>query len=355
MEKKSYISYIRAFACMSIVILHSFTMYGMVYKDELFGGVRKIINLIPYLMMWGVPCFVMVTGALLLSEKKEFGYKKVFCSYISRILIALFVCSYLFRLLDLWMNKESFSLRVLWEPLYKLYTGTGWAHLWYMYLVIGLYLLMPAFKKITGYSDTIELSVLILIYVLFLSVVPIINKLSGVTTAFYITTSSIFPAYLFAGHMIDSERWKVPGSVYILMTVSGIALIILISLLVIGNTPKDENQVFTAFLGSYSFLPVCIFSVGVFGIFKTYSGSKERKADGTKGILNKILLSIDGCSFGIYLIHLAFLRYAYKCTDLMNPSGIIVLKPLILSVVAFLLSYILVRLLRCIKPVRKII
>ncbi len=348
MEKKSYISYIRAVACISIVILHAYSMYGIVYKDELNGSIRKMINLIPYLMMWAVPCFVMVTGALLLSDKKEFGYKKVFFGYIPRILIALFVCSYLFRFLDVLMNKEAFSLKLLWEPLYKLYTGTGWAHLWYLYLIIGIYLLIPAFKKITPNSDTKELSILILVYVIFVSIVPIVNKLSGITTAFYITTSSVFPAYLFTGYMIDSGRWSIPGSIYIIMTLSGLALIILISLFAIGNTPADENGVLTSFLGSYAFLPVYIFSVGIFGTFKTY-------ADAKKNILGEILFKIDSCSFGIYLIHLAFLRYAYKCTKVMNPSGITMLKPLMLAFAAILLSYIVVRLLKCIKPVRSII
>ncbi len=347
MERKNYLSYIRAVACFCIVILHAYTMCGMVFKDTLTGNARIIINMIPYLMMWAVPCFVMVTGALLLDEKKSVDYKKVFRRYIPRVLIALIICCFLFRFLDFWMNKESFSIKLFVEPLYKFYTKTSWAHLWYLYLIVGLYLLMPAFSKIAKHSSDSEITVLIIIYVCFVSIIPIINKISGTEAAFYITTSSIFPAYLFIGHMIDSGRWKISTFVYILMFLAGLAAIVVLSCISIGNEPSAEIESITGFLGSYSFLPVVVFSTGAFGLFKSI--------DAKEGFISKILLTIDSCSFGIYLIHLVFLRYIYKCTGIKITNGNAFILVLGIVVITFILSFLIVWALRKIKVVQKIL
>ena len=55
-------------------------------------------------MMWAVPCFVMVTGALLLDENREVSFDKLFNKYILRVLGALVVFSMVFRIFDIIMD-----------------------------------------------------------------------------------------------------------------------------------------------------------------------------------------------------------------------------------------------------------
>ena len=69
-ERINYYSYLRVFACLSIVVIHCGS--GVL---QMFGGNMK--NLDKYLVMslvrfnmWAVPCFVMITGALLLDKEK---------------------------------------------------------------------------------------------------------------------------------------------------------------------------------------------------------------------------------------------------------------------------------------------
>lgn len=97
-------------------------------------------------MMWAVPCFVMVTGALLLDENREVSFDKLFNKYILRALGALVVFSMVFRIFDIIMDKESFGLKSILKGFYEIFTGTGWSHIWYLYLLIGLYLLLPFYK-----------------------------------------------------------------------------------------------------------------------------------------------------------------------------------------------------------------
>ena len=358
MYHNNKLSYIRAMSCIGIVFLHTFTMCGMAFSYELTGNKRFIVNLVPYLMMWAVPCFVMVTGALLLDKNRNISYKKVFTRYIPRVLGALVICGFIFRLLDVWMNKEQFSGRVFGEALYKIYTGTGWAHLWYLYLMIGLYLLMPFFHKIANGSSRNELSILIAIYIIFVSLVPIADDITGTDAGFYIVTNSIFPCYLFIGHMMVSGKWKVSGFVNVLNIILGITAIIVISYKAIGDTIDVASDKLTGYLGSYSFFPVILLSTGIFGLIcgvKTGETKEPEKSDSVPGIMGKILLVIDDCSIGIYLVHLIFLRYIYKCTDFtpLGKGGIISVVGI--AILTFILSFILVWLLKRIKPVNKVL
>ena len=92
-----YLSRIRVLASMAIVILHTFTMYGMVEADFLTETEDYVTRVVPYLMMWAVPCFVMVSGVLLLDEEREISIKKILSRYMLRILLVLLLFILLFK------------------------------------------------------------------------------------------------------------------------------------------------------------------------------------------------------------------------------------------------------------------
>jgi Uncharacterized protein conserved in bacteria len=361
MDRNNRLSYIRAAACIGIVFLHAYTMCSMVFDDRLSGVNRILINLVPYLMMWAVPCFVMVTGALLLDKNRDVSIKKVLTKYIPRVLIVLVLFSIIFRLLDIWMNKEAFSISFIGTALKKMYMGTGWAHLWYLYLLIGLYLFMPFYKKMADNLSSKDISFLICIYILFISVLPLINDLTGVKSGFYLVVNSIFPAYLFIGHMIVSRKWKLPGTVYALGILLGNITIILLTYISLNKENKELSEMLTKYLGAYSFLPVIILSVGWFGLVNTHKSQDEandisiNEKKGLKSIICRILLSIDRCSFGIYLTHLIFLRYVYKCTGFNPTDGCGFLKVAGVALATFFISWLLVFVLRKGKLMQKIL
>ena len=63
-----FLSELRAIACIAIVILHTFYAASVYAPDH----TAKIAALTTRnLMMWAVPCFVMVSGALLLDSARE--------------------------------------------------------------------------------------------------------------------------------------------------------------------------------------------------------------------------------------------------------------------------------------------
>ena len=78
--KKQHLVLIRVTAALAVVILHTFhTASAMKLLPE---KSLPAANMIRALCFFAVPCFVMVTGALLLSPQRTLTYGKLFKRYI---------------------------------------------------------------------------------------------------------------------------------------------------------------------------------------------------------------------------------------------------------------------------------
>ncbi len=295
-------SRIRVIAGIAIVILHTFTMYGMAFRDIISEGESYVTGTVPYLMMWAVPCFVMVTGALLLDEGRSLSIGRLLGRYVLRVILVLLIFITLFFFLDLWMNKESFSMDDFSTIWHKFMENGSWAHLWYLYLLVGLYLLMPAYRLIAKHASRETLIYLGIVLFLFLSVLPAVTKMTAFSTAFYICTSSIFPLYLFLGRMIHKGQLSIGFFTGILFFAAGVAVTIFLTRLDMG----DKQSVVEGLLGNYAFPSVVLMSVGAFSALRGIGGGESGPT------MQKVWQFLDRYSFGIYLVHLIYLRFLIK-------------------------------------------
>ena len=351
----------RAAACIAIVLLHTVDGAVIIYQDQITNGERIASLSVVYCMMWAVPCFVMITGALLLDKNRTMTLKDVFGKYILRILIALFAFAWIFALFDTLMNQDGTGIGFLWKGFINALTGNSWAHMWYLYLLIGLYLLMIFYRAIANHVSDTEYRYLLLVYVIFLSLLPLL-QMWNVQAGFYIHVSTIYPFYLFAGYAIARGKLKSSRGISILLMVVGAAGIVASTIL----DAKYVNISYGNLLG-YSSIFVILLSVGVFSLVKSIWGDLriQRTAlnetttvyeEKKPGIVGKVLLELDRCSFGIYLIHMIFVRLTLRYWH-WNPfaSKVTILVFLGLVVGITLVSYVITRLLKLIPGVRKIL
>ena len=82
-------SYLRAVACFAIVLLHTVFCAVSLFPEEASATQALLSNIVVNNMMWAVPCFLMVSGALLLNPERPVTVKKCLTKYIPRMLIAL--------------------------------------------------------------------------------------------------------------------------------------------------------------------------------------------------------------------------------------------------------------------------
>lgn len=359
MKKIHYLSYLRAVACIAIIILHTVDGAVILYQNGITNGERVSSLSVVYCMMWAVPCFVMVTGALLLDKNRAVTIRDIFRKYILRILIALVAFSLIFALFDTLMNKDGAGIAFFGKGILNVLTGSGWAHMWYLYLLIGLYLLLIAYRAVANHVSDTEYRYLLIVYAVFLSLLPLLQMWNA-KAGFYIHVSTIYPFYLFAGYGIASQKLKINRWVSILLMVIGIAGIVVSTVL----NEKYINISYGNLLG-YSSIFVLVLAVGIFSLAKgcekqvvEAAASEEQPVAEQKkpGIIGKIFLEIDRCSFGIYLIHMIFVRLTLRYWQI-NPYAsnltILIFIGLVLGIL--IVSYGVTALLKLIPGVKKIL
>ena len=340
-ERIAYLSRIRTVAGMAIVILHTFTIFHVAEKDIMSESEEYVTRLVPYLMMWAVPCFIMVSGVLLLNPEKEISIGKILSHYVLRMLIVLLLFTVIYFYLDVWMNQGTVSAGDWKTILDKFFKDGSWAHLWYLYLLVGIYLLLPAFRPIAGHMTTQTAIYLGILFIIFLSLVPSWERYTGETLGFSLVVSSVFPLYLFLGDSFHRGILKGGKLMGLILTLAGVVVIILLSRIDFG----EKQGVVDKLLGNYAFLPVIVLSVGAFLLLKGTGGGKWQK----------VWSFLDRYSFGIYLTHLIFLRFLIKVVK-WNPLSFGSFWMLIpVAILTYGASLLLCMLLKLIPGVKKLI
>lgn len=302
-------SYIRALSCFAIVLLHTVFCAVSLFADDTSDAQYVLSNLLDNNLMWAVPCFLMVSGALLLDPAREMSIGKIFRKYISRLLIALVAFCVLFRVLEVIVYRETVTLPLVLDGLYEIWSGQSWSHVWYLYLMIGIYLLLPFYRMIAAQATDAQLRYLLAVYLVFLSLMPILG-IWDVENGFYIHVSTIYPFHFFCGRALKSGALKVSRRLAALLLLAGTAGISVFSLLF------DLTDVYGVdiFFG-YNSIFVVLQAAGVFSLFAPHR-KEAAPAAKTPGLCVKAVLCFDGCSFGVYLIHMIFVRGVFKHTPI---------------------------------------
>lgn len=334
--------YLRALACIAVIIMHTVNSAEILYRDSL--GVTQIgcSLAVVYIMMWAVPCFLMVTGALLLNPKREMSLKKIGGKYLFRVGVALVLCVVCFRLFDALMNGEAFSVAIFGEMLNKLVTGTSWAHLWYLYLLIGIYLLLPFYRMIAAHCKPAVMKYLLIVLFVFLSLLPLL-KMFGWEPAFTLHLESIFPLYVFLGYAVSRDIFRLKKTWAWLVLIIGTALTVLFTALRYGV----EIEALDGLLTSYGSFCVLLQSWGIFSLCLTAKGSGNR-------IWQKILLFIDENCFGIYLLHMVWIRLVLRYWAI-NPYEIGIWFFPVFIILNLAVTALIVALLRRIPGVKRVL
>ena len=287
LEKKHlHIQGLRIVAAYAVVLIHIIYQGYIDFPNESTESYLLFFNF----LCFAVPVFVMITGWIWLRPGKIFPQKKC----ILKVLLPLFSYGILFSIMEQAFEQKCFNIKML--PLSLLYViqGKSWAHLWYIYMLLGIYLCMPIIKN--AIKDLTDKKLLIMIIALFgfNSVIVDIEKIFMINIAFYIPVSGIFIMYLLLGYYLD--RCTIESRY---LTISWLGLIVLIILLSYQGIRLDSI--------AYNDIPTVWLSINVYVSFL-----KARNTINNLFNNFNILSLVAENTFGIYMIHMIFINMLYK-------------------------------------------
>lgn len=286
------LSYLRIFATVSVIWLH--TCSTLTANLELFDLSRSQMNFFnaAYQMMdWAVPVFLMITGVLMLDPERQISIRQCI-KYLTRILLALVLFGIPFAMLKL--VGESHVLRFSQIPLAikAVLENSGFAHLWYLYVLAGIYLVLPLLKKLISHGQDSEILFLIAALFVFDFCFPLLSEILQIRIALELPlTYPLF--YVLAGYFINKKKTYFAARKWLLLFLAT-ACIALIWLL---NYFVPDARVWTEYTSPLT----AICGISVFGLFITH---EFRNSDR--------LWETDRLCFGVYLIHPVFIQAVYR-------------------------------------------
>ena len=160
MGKNLAIERVRALAILAVVSIHTVNS-AIIYKGTDYAvGLVVLFSIIKNLLYWAVPCFGMISGFLLLNPAKEITIKKIICKYIFRIALVLILFGTIFSTIEITFQQRTFSLLYIFDAIIKVLTNNTWAHLWYLYALISVYILLPLYRKVSETNNDKYLMIL---------------------------------------------------------------------------------------------------------------------------------------------------------------------------------------------------
>ncbi len=135
-----YIDLLRALATFAVVLLHT-AAQNWPAKDITFGQ-WNVFNIYDSLAQWAVPMFIMLSGILFLDKDREFSIKRLYTHSVFRIAVAFVIWSFLYALYQVYSEGGGVA-RVI------ALTLEGHYHMWFLFMITGLYVITPLLRKLT--------------------------------------------------------------------------------------------------------------------------------------------------------------------------------------------------------------
>jgi len=293
---------LRCVACLCVILLHStgcFVVSQAECQKNILGVLLRSISSI------GVPLFVMISGYFLLSNPKNINCDYFYKKRLKRIGFPILFWSFFYLLFALLLQCRNGFAQIDWHSMVVwIYTGSPGKgiHLWYLYMILGLYILTPFMLTICkNYQIKLLLFLSSLLYLAyFIQSNYLIYKMGSYRTPLFIPLLSFgfIPYFIFGKYVGDKImlNGNVSKMKHRFVCTASLAVFCVVSLLETWLCGKID---FNWSLCSLSpLVTLQAFSVYIFVLSFRKTPSKR---------VEKIITWTSSLTFGIYLFHIFFL------------------------------------------------
>jgi len=280
-----YIDLLRFVAATAVVIIH------------VLGPLRQLYGQIPTMewlapasynaaTRWAVPVFMMISGALLLSSRKEFQAGLYLSKRLSKVAVPFIGWTIIYAVVTgmLGSGWNDFLQALQASP-----NEPTWYHMWFFYDFIPLYFVIPFLAPVLRRLDGELAKMLLFAYATLFTM-----KWIGVHS-FLMQNLILYTGYLVLGWYLfnrdnrESVRiWVMAGIGMLLLNIVGTYLLAL------------ETGKYSSFFMGYKTLNTAVIGGMIFVLAQRY-------ADRVRGKVRAFISKVARYSLGIYLIHPLFL------------------------------------------------
>ena len=270
-----FVSILRIVAAFAVVMIHT---------RSFANHETPAYNFVYATVLWSVPVFFMITGYIFLGIKQHVEYKDI-KKNIFRFLVVLVVLGMFFSLSERVFTAGTFHIKMLGYALLDVVQGHLFDHMWYLYEIIGLYLLLPILSAFLRDKNK-NLYILIGLFFGINFLIPDILSLFDISFGIKLGLGK-YILYLLLGAAMYRMDKKLLRK---LLIPSVLVLVAILSCQAYMSFGVGE-MIPLSYVHSY----VVLMSCSVFCIFENLFDKEIFN--------NKIINELAGCTWGIYLFH----------------------------------------------------
>lgn len=320
-NKKIHIEILRCIAIFFVIFNHTETRGFQLYTITNNNIFRIAYLIIAIMCKMAVPIFFMISGALLLN--KEENIKTLYKKRIARIIIVIFVASFMQYLYKIRHDFTGFNMLTF---IKTIYTKNITIPYWFLYSYLGFLILLPFLRNLVKNMRREHYYYLFAIYIIYKIIEPVIKQNFNVDInvnleCVLLEINIICPIL---GHFCENtlDIRKISKKIVVFATIALVVILSVGVILTISEVERTGNGKVQIYL-SYG----CVFvAMYTYILIKRIFYKRQ-----LPNWINNIIITIGGCSFGIYLMEV-------NLRDIMFGKVMLKLTPFIKTMPACIVS-----------------
>ena len=331
-----YVDLIRTVAMVAVILLHASGRYIITGQElnqmnpmEITGwGVVDIYQSVAVPL--GVPLFLMLSGALLLQPEKQESLNSFFKKRWARIGLPSLFWGTAYFAWDFMVQKIPVSSSVIIQGI----LNGPYTQLWYIYVLIGLYLITPILRIFIANADMSMIKYFVILWVVGVAIIPFFSLFTT-----YQLNRNVFTITGYVGFFVLGTYLS---TVHIRRSTLSIFIVLGIALTAFGTYMMAATGGTDMYFFQQYFSPTVIFtSVMVFLLLVTVKpiSAQTETSSSKHSKVNKLIKVISHNTLGIFFIHVMIIESIQKGyfgfvinRDTLNP---IIEAPLLTVIVLF--------------------
>ena len=332
----AWIDVLRVIAIFQVILIHlSFPIFN---KEELPQSYVLAANFYDSFSRACVPIFFMISGYLLIGRDepvKDFLRKRFIKVGIPAL---VWTAAYLVWQQEAYRNGSMNIFHIGLSMVKAVFGGHIEIHLWFIYVLMGLYLVTPILRVLVSASPDIPKYFLIL-WLIANPLFDLMGRISGETVDQSVRLLLVegYAGYMVLGYVLGQRVLSTRG-------IRVTAIIFLVAAFTVFTGTKHltmQAGSFDGFLYNYLGFPVITMSASLFLLLKSLGKSFDEKN-------MSFIRQLAGATFGIYLIHIFMIEalrkgwFGFRLYSWMEPSVYMIpLTGLAVFVISFVIVFVI--------------
>lgn len=299
-----YLDVLRALAGVCVIFIH--TTADLLYQTSAFHTTAwRLAVILNSASRWCVPVYVMLSGAFLLDYRRRYTTREFYSKRFLKVAVPFVAWTVIYLVWSAAIG--GYHIHSLHDLVLHTISNPAMYHLWFFYMILGLYAVTPILSLIVQ-SASRPLLWAFVVVCFASSALGLISRFSGVSFYFaaFIPPLS-YVGYFILGWLLKNQPWHIGFRA--LIYVVGAACVVLTAILVIHLSLK--RQVLDTTLLDYQ-LPTILFeSTAVFVFIRSLPWERILRWRVLLWLMQSLALS----SFGIYLAHVLVKYYVNHYTS----------------------------------------